>query len=932
MRRAAVILAASLCIAPAARGAETAVPVRTESHPGFGRIAFDFSAPVRFSIERAGDRVAVLFTSTRAVGRAPTLPRNVTAVAGGPGRAEITVATGARIRAGRAANRILIDVLDPAPGAAPGAAPTAPPAGKSEPAPHASPPASAAAPAPAAPASAPQSSVSPHAAAPAGPVSLSAQVSPTADGWSFTVPFEAEVGAAAFRLGDAGVVVFDQPRPIDLASLRGSAALAGASVQLLPGATVLRIPLPAGTALFLTREPDHWTIAPARAEPQAMAIRVADRTLVLAAGKPGRVVTMVDPATGLDLLVGTQRGGPGQGVLGVRHAPEFDLAATWQGVVIEPLSDGLVLRAREDGFVLSAEPDGLAVSLPDGPDALAPAAGMTRRFDFPPLADAALEERLRAQVAAASARPPLARGRPRRQAAQTMIALGLGAEAAALMRLAALDDAREAENPDAGALFAIASVLAGRPQDAAGLIDKRLDGTDEIAFWRAVRTAARAEDGLPPEEGASPPAATFAATVPLVLSYPAALRARLLPLIAETLAGGGEEKAAAALLAERRDDPALGLARAMLAEANHDTEAALSQYDALAAGRDRLIRVRAALRAIDLRIASGKLGPAEAASALERLLPAWRGDARALAIRLKLASLRAEAGAYRPALALLRETEAEMPDQIPAIRAAMQSAFATLLRDGNAERVAPLDLVSLAEENSDLVPEGDAGAALATALADRLTALDLPARIGPLLEHLMRRAPAGPARASVGARLASLRLGENDAAGAVAALAASDAAELPPALAESRVLLGARAAAAQGREADALAALASLDMPAAIDARATILETAKDWPQAEQAVAALVAKTLPPDGRLDDVQRRLLLRLASAAAQAGDTGALAALREREFARMQGGPVGDMFRLLTADPVRGVADLARARQDVALARSLPGDLQALGASH
>jgi hypothetical protein len=494
-----------------------------------------------------------------------------------------------------------------------------------------------------------------------------------------------------------------------------------------------------------------------------------------------------------------------------------------------------------------------------------------------------------------------------------------------------LEDAREAENPDAGALLAIASLLAGRPQDSAGLTDTRLDRTDEVALWRAVRTVARTDDGLPPEDGAGPPAPTLAATLPLVLAYPAALREPLLPLFAETLALGGEEKAAAALLAQRRDDPALGLARAMLAEANHDTDAALGQYDALAAGRDRLVRLRAALRAIDLRIASGRLGPAEAVSALERLLPAWRGDRRALAVRLKLASLRAEAGAYRPALALLRETEADMPDEIPVIRAEMRAVFTALLRDGNAGRVAPLDLVALAEENADLVPDGDAGAALATALADRLTALDLPTRITPVLARLMNRAPAGPARASVGARLAALRLGEGDAAGATAALTASDAAELPPALAEARVLLGARAAAASGRGAEALAALAPLDTPGADDARATILEAAKDWPGAERAVAALAAKTLPPEGRLDDTQRRLLLRLASAAAQAGDAGALAALRQREAARMQGGPIGDMFRLLTVDPVRGVADLARARQDVALARNLPGELQALGSA-
>ena len=42
--------------------------------------------------------------------------------------------------------------------------------------------------------------------------------------------------------------------------------------------------------------------------------------------------------------------------------------------------------------------------------------------------------------------------------------------------------------------------------------------------------------------------------------------------------------------------------------------------------------------------------------------------------------------------------------------------------------------------------------------------------------------------------------------------------------------------------------------------------------------------------------------------------------------MAGGPIGDMFRLLTADPVRGVADLPRAGQETALARGLPGDLR------
>ena len=44
--------------------------------------------------------------------------------------------------------------------------------------------------------------------------------------------------------------------------------------------------------------------------------------------------------------------------------------------------------------------------------------------------------------------------------------------------------------------------------------------------------------------------------------------------------------------------------------------------------------------------------------------------------------------------------------------------------------------------------------------------------------------------------------------------------------------------------------------------------------------------------------------------------------------METGPLADMFRLLTADPVRGVADLKRSGQEATLARELPGELKAL----
>ena len=90
----------------------------------------------------------------------------------------------------------------------------------------------------------------------------------------------------------------------------------------------------------------------------------------------------------------------------------------------------------------------------------------------------------------------------------------------------------------------------------------------------------------------------------------------------------------------------------------------------------------------------------------------------------------------------------------------------------------------------------------------------------------------------------------------------------------------------------------------AAEARASILEQAKDWAGADRALASYVAKTVPETGDLDDAARRSLLRLATAAARAGDEATLATLREQQEARMGTGPLADMFRLLTADPVHG----------------------------
>jgi hypothetical protein len=594
------------------------------------------------------------------------------------------------------------------------------------------------------------------------------------------------------------------------------------------------------------------------------------------------------------------------------------LLPTWLGVVVVPNADTMALRPTPQCFVIAGAHTLTPPS--DIADQLAHSVGLTRQFDFPSQPVAVLQQRLQAQMTEDATTPPLARGPFRQAAARTMIALGLGAEAEAMLQIAAADDPHEAGAPDNPALASIAGLLAHRPDEANGLADPRLGAADDLTLWRAVRLAQL-------QEGSAQAAAMLATTLPLLLAYPAEMRDRLLPFVAETLVAGGEIATAGALLDARKTDGTLDLARAMQQEAQGKATEALASYDRLAQSPDRLVHARAATRAVELRLAVGAIDARQAADGLERLLYSWRGDQRERALRERLAELETRTGAWRSGLALLRESETLFPDDKAAIHAELADMFAALLRDDTADSLAPLELVSVVEENSDLLPTGPDGEALQAKLADRLVALDLPKRAGPVLEKLAQVTKSGVARAGFAARLAALRLREGDAAGALAALDASVAPDLPPELVERRALLVARASARRGDNDHALAALSTLDSAAADETRATILERANDWPAAQRALADYAAKTVPSEGKLDDVQRRTLLRLATAAARAGDPAVLTALRQREGVRMEGGPLGDMFRLLTADQVRGVADLKRSGQETALARTVSGELKA-----
>jgi hypothetical protein len=760
-----------------------------------------------------------------------------------------------------------------------------------------------------------------HAALDALPDAVAA-IRPLPGGTTLAIDAGAEAGLAAFRRGDWVHLVLDRPIPLERGALRHHPVFGGLELRRAGEGTALRLPLAPPGRLAIRRDGDAWVVEATRdaaAEPprlRATAEAGPPARLLLEGGEPGGTVVLLDPETEETLIVGTLRQ-PGPAVLTGRRLPEFDLLPTMLGAAVVARSDRLAMRGLPGGrfAVQAAGGEDLALGPRAGHEPLAAAVAMTRLLDLPAGPVPALMERLRLTLSALQAAAPLARGVPRRDAAETLLALGMPQEAQAMAALAFQEDPHAREDARLLLAHGMAALLAGRPAEARGIEDARLPASDEVALWRAMLALARGEAAAP----------ALAAAAPLLLDYPEALRDRVLPEAMEALLAGGEAEAAARLLAEAGEAPGLGLARAMLLEAQGRAEEALAAHAALAAGRDRRQRAVALRRAAEIRHATGALDAAGTAAALEQSLFAWRDGVEEVALRRRIAALRLQAGDGAAAFALLDETARHFPDQTTALRAERAEAFAAAL-----ETAPPLAAATLFDAHPDLLPGGARGEAAVLLLADRLAQLDLPGRAAALLRRAAGAATEPAMRGAIGARLAALRAQEGDTAGVLSSLDLTEGEGLDPSLAERRALLRAQALARRGARAEAERILAPLG-PAGAALRADLRAEGRDWAGAAAAMAEHLAASLPPEpAPLAQDHRVALARAAAYAALAGDEAALATLRESHQARMADGPLAEVFGVLTSDPLRGVADLPRLQRELGAMRLLPSRLEALRA--
>jgi hypothetical protein len=184
-------------------------------------------------------------------------------------------------------------------------------------------------------------------------------------------------------------------------------------------------------------------------------------------------------------------------------------------------------------------------------------------------------------------------------------------------------------------------------------------------------------------------------------------------------------------------------------------------------------------------------------------------------------------------------------------------------------------------------------------LADRLEAVDLLDQAAKLLQHQVDNRLQGAARAQVATRLAVIYLMDHKPDRALATMKSTRAAQLNNELRDQRLLLQARALSDLGRYDLALEVIQDIEGHQAMRLRADVLWAANRWRKAAEQIELRYGDRWRDFRPLDSGERFDILRAAIGYALAEEPLSLQRFREKYAAKMQNGPDGRAFDVVSA---------------------------------
>ncbi len=931
---------------PAAGGDRPAITVRVGRHPGYGRLVFDWQSAVPYRVSSEAGRTELSF------GRAASfdlgklkrqLPPQVqdveVAFATDGMTVTLIVPPSAEVRHFTSGPKVAIDILHDGKVEARAPAPAKTKAKEDKDKTKA---AALKAPTPLTKPKPERKSASRRAKKPAGkpqpgPVGAAAatvtrrlppedqarpilgpQATPAPE-FSIQLPWSRGAKAAAFRRGENIWLAFDRRAPENLRDRFAPEFGPLKRIDLAAG-TLLHFEAPAGFQPILRLLDGTWTVKLQRrpvAPLQGLKAKFSDdlSAMLVPLSSAGPVLQVTDPSFGDRLfIVPVAAQGLGSGV--ERALPEFNVLSSFQGLVIQALSDALKVARNQDEVLLTGSGP---LALAGGPVDLAPEEEEAspqgpRLFDLPawrgPPGTAFTtlrQERLRALVSAR----PRAKPSARLNLARFLFAHGLASEALGHLEEIVKERQDLAKAPQIVLMRAAGRFLRDDFEAAAEILeDPGLAGEWEADLWRAA-VAARAQDWESAASG-------FAHTHGLIAEYPQVVRARLSLLAAEAALQNGNTRVAGERLAElAADRPPQGqrdrlrFLQGLKADLDGDAATARRIWQQVAQGQDRPARARARLALVDLNLAQEKITPEQAIAELERLRFAWRGDYFEFALLERLSDLYLGALDYRKALNMLRQTASYLKDfrRSEMVGQKMRAIFSQIYLGGGADRLPPLTALGLYEEFRELTPVGAEGDKMIAALADRLVQVDLLKEAGDLLEAQVKDRLSGLDKARVGTRLALTRLLDKAPAEALKALDASAGRDLPAELIRERRYLRAKALAGVNRGGEALKILKAEKGRSALELRAEIETKLGRWAAVAKTLSRLLPEVPTQQELLSEQGRKTILSVAVALSLAKDQAGLQALKQRFGPSMARTDEREIFALLVDTEVGGTAPVA-----------------------
>jgi tetratricopeptide (TPR) repeat protein len=714
-------------------------------------------------------------------------------------------------------------------------------------------------------------------------------------------PWQAPLGAAVFRRGDAIWVVFDAKAKVDLSEAPHGLPQASRIDQAPDdAATAIRIAAPPTVLPTLTAVGGVWTLAlgptAVGTPPVSVDIKtdLSSAPVSLTAQMAGAtgVFWITDPMVGDRLAVVTALA-PSKGVLAARDLVDGVVLASVQGLAVAPRvddlkvsTDGDIVRiGRSKGLELSPVSN-LARSAEPAAADLPQRASMPALIDFDDwskLGPGGFVGRYDQLMADAAAEIDKGKGggvQARLGLARFLVGSELAFEAIGVLNGLAKSNPLMLQDPEFRGLRGAARAIARRYKDAEADFSSPAVAQDPAsALWRGYIS-----NKLGDPVGARQ---QFAAGRSAISLFNAKWRTRFLRGDAEaSIAAGDLATARLDLLDVSTDglDPVerqqVDFDRARLMEASGQAAQALALYQQVAGSSYGGIAAPAILHATEIQLSLGRIKPADAIATLNSLRFRWRGDDTELETVRELGAIYLSSGRYREAMDALRSAARSLSDlpQAAAVQSDLSKAFQDLFLRGGADGLPPIQALGLFLDYKDLTPIGADGDMIVRKLARRLVDVDLLDQAAQLLKYQADNRLDGVARASVDTDLAMIELMNRKPEAALDAINGSRTTLLPRDMAERRRVLQARALASLGRFDDALELLDRDKSPDALDARSEIAWQQKDWPKAGAILEARLGDRWKSAQPLSSEEQSILMRAGIAYSLADDNAGLARLR------------------------------------------------------